>query len=419
MKKILGFMKKYKLLILFVGIFIVMVLLGIDIYHRLLGNIDKQEQLLEEKILDHALHYRAIIDKDLKATESEIAYIITDRQITKREVANHTEKVITEIDNSNKYGILLSKKNSYQYYFQSGDYCVSQSHKNGELKIRKSICPHLSNEETIGIAIQKYSTSGELIADTTEIGLDETKPYTSKLYFRGENPNNYIIYENSCYRIMSIAQNNSVKIIYEGPKNEQGTCEGVAQNNSGYIALLAWDNDKKADNDWSTPTSLSFNMNDWVEMGKMDMKSLVVTIDKTKLATADWYIGKVDNNETIQQDIEQERSKQTQGTIGLITPSEYNKIMCKTSAHESNEECKKDNYLYKDCYSWWTLNRSLDSADGNKASWSVNADGETVVWSVPYSNEFSYKGIRPVFYLKNDVLVKGIGTDFSPYILTS
>lgn len=406
--------KKKKLIIVMVVIIIITILLVINLYHRSLGNVDQQSKLQKDTVLQLASNYQTMIQKEINQDQNDSLYVIHNDSIEKRDLKNHKKIKVSNLSKNYAYGILLHENGNDQYMVQIGDYCIIQENKDGKLKIGKEICNFTKQTDQIAKLIQKYSVATELIFDDEQTGLNQELPFSSKQYFIGDDPNNYLIYGNSCYRVMGISQNNTVKIIYEGPINQKGNCQKVATNVSGYIGLLPWDKDKKSDIDWSEPTSLSFEMSDWVEMGRIDMKNFKVTLNKNQLEMADWFVGTVANNDSITKDITQERSKQYQAMVGLITPSDYNKISCKKSAASNFIDCKERNYLYKDKYSWWTLNRTTDET---KSAWSINADGKTMSWTVPYSNEYSYKGIRPVFYLKANLEVSGFGADFAPFII--
>jgi hypothetical protein len=406
--------KKYKVIIIIGLIILIILLLTVNIYHRLLGNVDQQSSQQKELLLQLASNYQTIIQKEIKKVQTDSLYMINNNIIERQDLKKQTVVKVSNIGADYAYGTLLYENGDYQYMVQIEDYCITQESKDSKLNIRKGIC-HFTNSSTqIAQAIRKYSVATELVTDDVQTGLNQQLPFSSKQYFVGENPDNYIVYADSCYRIMGISQNDTVKIIYEGPINEKGSCQQVATNVSGYIGLLPWDKDKESNIDWSEPTSLSFEMSDWVEMGQIDMKNFKVMLNKDQLEMADWFVGRVANNDSIEEDIIHERSKKYQAMVGLITPSDYNKISCKRSAASNSTNCKEHNYLYKDKYSWWTLNRTTDET---KSTWSVNADGKTMSWTVPYSNEYSYKGIRPVFYLKANLEVSGFGTDFAPFII--
>ena len=75
-------------------------------------------------------------------------------------------------------------------------------------------------------------SNGDLIEDTTT---NASLDFASKYYFTGNNPSNYVVFNNACWRIVNIANNNDVKIVYEGKITSNSDCVGVATSDSGML----------------------------------------------------------------------------------------------------------------------------------------------------------------------------------------
>ena len=77
--------------------------------------------------------------------------------------------------------------------------------------------------------------NGDLKFDDVNTYMNSTLDYSSKYYFEGADPKNYVIYNNACFRIISVSQNNTVKIIYDGKATDDSKCVGVSTSTSGNL----------------------------------------------------------------------------------------------------------------------------------------------------------------------------------------
>ena len=292
-----------------------------------------------------------------------------------------------------------------------GDYCIEQEYPNDKPVIREKCTPF--SYDTAASYIEKTSDTKVLLDDTEATGKDTTKPFSSKKYFVGENPNNYLYYSGSCYRVVNIAQNDTVKVVYEGIANSDESCTDIADNNSGFIALLSWDEDKKRSGNFENASNLKDRLNRFYREEEINTEVIKQPIDTSVVEIADWYIGKVnETNTTLLQDIQNERSEMSTNPFpfGLLNNSDYLKISCQISGGKSTADCSKNNYLYKSKYQWWTINYGEE-----KDAWFVTPQGNLLSDTIGYSNEYRFSGARMAFYLKADTLLTGNGTENSPY----
>ena len=328
-----------------------------------------------------------------------------------------TDKIKKEkVDEINEYQ--FSNGNLYQT--PSGDvfgaweypnFCIVQEYPNKKPVI-KNDCEKITYNAAAK-HIEKTSDTKDLLDDTEVTGKDTTKPFTSKKYFVGTNPNNYLYYSGSCYRVVNIAQNDTVKVVYEGIANSDGSCTDVADNNSGMVMLYTWDENKQRSGNFENASTLKGNLDRFYEEEEINTVVMKQPIDTSVIAMADWYIGKVnEGNATLLEDIQNERSEisTTQFPLGLLNSSDYLKISCQTSGGKSTTDCSKNNYLYKSKYQWWMINYGEE-----KDAWFVHKDGTMKSDTIGYSYEYRFSGVRMAFYLKADTLLTGNGTENSPY----
>lgn len=207
--------------------------------------------------------------------------------------------------------------------------------------------------------------------------------------YKGSNPNNYIMFNNEMWRIMSIESNNTIKIIKE---------EVLANNRFGLT------------NDWESSEVLQI-LTEYYE--NFDKKSLDSTV------TTDFYIGALDYLSTLGyvREKEQEKSAIWTGKIGLINPTDYVQASANTncvsvfSSNSSPWPCKESNYLYIGI-DWWTMSPAID----NTNVWYVGTMGMSRYTSLnDNTNEPQMGNIRPVVYLSSEITLSGTGQENDPY----
>jgi len=277
--------------------------------------------------------------------------------------------------------------------------------------------------------INDHSGTANFAADTKNTAVNANLAYTSKYYFKGSNPNNYLQFAGVCWRIVSISHNNTIKIIYENNTCSPTTTSGRVNSNQ------KWSN--TAQNNWySSDTALRLLLETYANSGNLT----AFTISSTNLAkvnNATWYVGSLyyDTKYSLYENINQERAEQGktnlpalvdkeateytwQNKIGLLSPSEFVKAsssaLCyNTYTSFASTNCKNDNYLYKE-YNWWTLNANSNTTN---LAWfnRINQDsvGDLTVGTV--TNPLS---VRPVLYLNNNVNITGKGTPSNPYVVS-
>ncbi len=260
-------------------------------------------------------------------------------------------------------------------------------------------------------------TSGSgLYTDTLETGIDESKPFTSKYYFRGKDVNNYLVLYNKCFRIINIAQNNALKIMYVGPANNN-TCENIEVEKK----LVKWDENNK--NIWSE-SSINTYLDNWIKEIRFDESPYVIK-------DATWYVGGLFFNaqQNLTVDIQNERKPQYDeniiynGIVGLINVSDYMKAterLCVIGAANDKGECSENNYLSNNP-NFWTMNKTLNSSEH---VWAVektlipegNKEIERIFLQSKLTNNDNFE-VYPVVYLKANLVLNGHGTAEKPYLV--
>ncbi len=241
-------------------------------------------------------------------------------------------------------------------------------------------------------------TKPGLYADTYETGLNEDLPFSSKYYFKGKKVNNYLIWDNNCFQIINIAQNNCLKIMYIGSSNE-GTCKNIKDG----VLTIEWD--EEGNNIWEQ-SSIKAYLENWVKELKLNQSPYFV-----KKAT--WYPGAIQffSGGSLTIDIKNEQSEDSlyKGIVALINTSDYMKGAQKLhmiGAFGDDGFYKKDNYLHNSD-KLWTLNKTLRD---DKQVWAV--ENGRLESRFTTNKEFH---AYPVVYLKENLILEGKGTPEIPY----
>lgn len=286
----------------------------------------------------------------------------------------------------------------------------------------------------------KHLNSGMEVVSHEET---EQTPALTDYRYTGKNPNNYVYFgcsdactEDNLYRIIGViptqsSENgefeNRIKLVKADYYTEEES--GYLENNlSGYIYTAKgkgykW-NKNIDSNDWEiSPLNTEvLNKVYWNSLGEY----------REFIEQAKWYLGAPsDEGHTVESFYTLERSN-TKGyskgatsyiaNIGLMYPSDYGysierKMWTNNTLVNNRASYKENAWLYnlEDKYYEWTISPEATLSDSNGVSvWYILFDGATYPMTVSYRTHIL--GIRPTFYLKEEVLrTKGNGTIDNPY----
>ena len=222
-----------------------------------------------------------------------------------------------------------------------------------------------------------------------------------KFTYKGATPDNYIIFNNEMWRIISFVTNDKIKIV----KNES-----ISNN-------LAWDESPYSDggsNNWATPSSLNEYLNG------IYLSTIVANSDK--IVDGIYGIGSVTkgNNDLFTQ-LSDENKTLWQGKVGLMTVSEYlransNMEQCGTfTLNDTNSTtCKKTNWIngiVLQNYHLWSISPTNNGGNG------VFVFGPTGIVGYAVYSSFGVVGVAPVLYLTSNIILTGSGTMQDPYVI--
>ena len=237
---------------------------------------------------------------------------------------------------------------------------------------------------------------------TTGDGLYKDEYEDGKYTYKGANPNNYITFNNETWRIISIENDGTIKI--------------MRNKSIGYRAF-----DKTGgqfgDNNWDRPADIKTYLN-----GEY---LLSITTNQDKVVSHTWSIGGVtSNNSDLAGQIAVENGTQSQSvSIGMITASEYLRANTNTeecgnlSLNNTNRTtCKTTNWMNNIVPSGsylWTISPAASSSASvfNVSGFASNA-GTLSSSFVNISCGFS-----PAVYLSSDITLTGDGSQGNPFTI--
>ena len=251
----------------------------------------------------------------------------------------------------------------------------------------------LKSTDVQGALDELYNTcagqisSNQIIKDNN-LTKDE---YENRYFFKGSNPNNYLLFNGAMWRIISVESDGTLKII----KNEA-------------IGNMAWNS--AGSNDWNN-SSLKTYLNS-------TYYNNFYSASKEQVVSHNFSIGSVSyNNKDLASQISSENSKTWNGKVALTTVSEYirtnsNTSQCGTlsSYNMYYSTCKNTTWMYGTTEYWWTL--------------SARSSNNNLVYML-YSNLYTINTmdvsisdnawVRPVVYLSASLTYSGHGTILDPY----
>ena len=356
-----------------------------------------------------------------------------------------------------------------------GDYCYLKPYNSNDISIisyKTDTCDG-NADVFINYTMPELATTGD--------GLYESTTEPNRYIYRGANPNNYIYLKedginNTLYRIISYEPDGTIKVIRdtsigniawdkrtsetEGPrKNENNT---YCNYTGTYYGCNVWGTQENTYYNDTTLTNLnqdffykyfpnntSQSLQNHSNTGTVTQNSSLndyLNTEWTPAQTLDNYIAEHSFNvggiyytssytggdKGISKELEEQNSYTWNGKIGIINITDY----VETSL---NPTCTSvySNFYYNTNYyknstqtltgydNWPCSNRSYNWMPKAITEWSLSpySGNKYYVWFVSSSGYFinyfanNTIGVRPAFYLKSSIKLRGFGTSDSPYEL--
>ena len=279
----------------------------------------------------------------------------------------------------------------------------------------------------------KYISTYLTKLDKTKNGLEVDETTDKNLRYVGASPKNYLKFNNEIWRIIGVF--NNITTIDEQGKEKTESLVKIVRNDS--LGSYSWDssgstNDGYGVNEWSqadlmtelntdyinpnptSSTTLWFDGYNNSKNGTYEYRKNIKPSSIDKVAKVRWNTSITTYNASALNSYNQERSTTListpsdnvprtntwDGKIALIYPSDYGYAStneaCRSGLGSSN--CKNENWLFNSEYQW-TL-----SPDSGDAYYVFGVDSGGYVGSYYAGDTY---GVRPVLFLKSDVVIAG------------
>ena len=292
----------------------------------------------------------------------------------------------------------------------------------------------LDTEVISDISTDACIIGGQQISPVTSgDGIYKDEYESGRCVYRGENPNNYIRFNNELWRIIAREADGAYKIVRnevlpedmpfdenDYRDSESNGAGGTYCANSSYgcnawaaTANMVGSPSEFTNGDYSGTVLLDSSLNTYLNGEYLNS----ITVNKDKIVNHDYNIGAVVyNNNDLATQIEGEKAYKWNGKVGLISESDYinaNSDMntCGTLSKYNSKykTCRNTNWMYISGTWWWSL--------------SPDADYSYYVWRVlnvgylDNNSAYNSRGVRPAVYLTSSLSLSGSGTQSNPFTI--
>lgn len=369
-----------------------------------------------------------VVTKQLKIYDDRIIYDGFQINIANGSKLGDVSLVATYIEDTTvKYNGILTLDIPISNKLVLGDFGI---HMTVQYNTSKSNVPPelLDDYKKISIVTTTVADIKRKLATTGTDGLyslvGETEWYSSsnvdlpKFVFKGSLPNNFVIFNNKCYRIIYIANDDSIKMIYDSDANED-RCDVI--DSAGNIGTSVFSSDANTNNWYGAKSSIRNNvLPSWVKNQNMntDRISLTSNFYAGAVSEVSKSVKELFSNEFINRgdsSLPDKTAYSDHGnTAGIPMISDYLLASLNSNCITLNdaftkESCGRNNYMFKN-YDYWTMNAD-DS--GETEAWYISSNGKVEKTSVDNSSIY----VRPVIFLKASTKFSGEGTQANPYVV--
>ena len=220
--------------------------------------------------------------------------------------------------------------------------------------------------------------------------------------YRGDTVNNYVQLDNQMFRIVKVTSDNKILLILNEMDSTLSTYYDDRYNqdrlfNSGFNDYRISRIYEYLDNLYNNKLNIDF--------------SLLSNNDKTKLTPFNLCIGKRNPTDTTNNNSLECSDVLENQMIGLLTASDYlNASLDANCRATTDKSCQNYNYLKLSGIDWWLV---TGNSLNNYEAYIVRSSG-----FLDENNASSYRKIRPVIMLNNNVMIKsGDGSLSNPFQL--
>ena len=299
-----------------------------------------------------------------------------------------------------------------------------------------SILPEPEGPSIGGISVPTVESGDGLYADEYEPG---------RYIYRGQDPDNYITFNNETWRIISKEADGTYKIIRNDVLSNRAfdaANHRSTDNNSyctdpqygcGVYAAVSGTFSSPSGSQSGTVTedsSIKIYLNDDYYVNNINSTA------KDQMTSHSFNIGTVERlnqsgaeADSIEKNIAGEKMYQWTGNVGLANVSDIlrastNPLCTSATTSINNLTACNSNYLLDkgeaSTLYYWTINAysfSYESGGNSHGVWAGNVAGSGA--SVRYAYAYASSGYapRPVVFLKSDTTLSGSGTESDPFVI--
>ena len=218
--------------------------------------------------------------------------------------------------------------------------------------------------------------------------------------YRGDKVNNYVQLDHNVFRIVKVRSDNKIELILN---------ETIADYTTHFDNR--YNSDRKYNsgfNDYRVSRMLDYLTKLYNETGE---SALLSNNDKDKLSNFNICLGKRTIRETNNTNAVECSDALENQMIGLLTVSDYLNASIDGNCKDTNDRsCQNYNYLNNSERDWWLI---TGNSENSYEVYVVRNSGY-----IDLNNASSYKRVRPVIVLNNNVMIKsGDGSKENPFIL--
>ena len=309
----------------------------------------------------------------------------------------------------------------YNVIYKVNDEVGNEQTINREILVRWPVAGKyvLARQDVVGTGSSTLETGPGLYKDDASTGYDSSLPYCSKYYYSGKLVDNYISFSNTIFRILNVADNDTIKLIAPLSAKSYGY-------EAWYSKLFKTSFYESWSNDW-VPNNRIYNS------GDKNNISVDMTSENSHVDNATFYAGVMSREEnfTIADLINEERTNDAKisgGTsvdfkskVAMPTVSDYLKAngslstiynirLTQGTYNDTNSiTFKEESFLGTD-----TEQFTMTGTPGGVSNdfWVLIPNkGNEILSRTGYYNQ----KVRAVIYLKNDTILSGTGTEQDPF----
>ena len=272
---------------------------------------------------------------------------------------------------------------------------------------------------------------------TTGDGLYEDSYEDGRLIYRGQNPNNYIMFNDELWRIIAKEVDGTYKIIrndvLEDRAFDEANHRSTEKNSYCQNPLVGCGVYAAVEGEFSTPDgavkgTVTEDSSIKIYLNEDYYTNNINSTAKGQMTSHSFNIGAVEklsssSADSIEKNISGEKMYTWIGNVGLANVSDLlrastNPLCTSATYSQNNQNNCNSNYLLNstDFLRYWTINvyYMVTELRYNNIVW-TGISNESLSAVNRVSNASNTNSIRPVVFLKSDITLSGEGTSDSPY----